>query len=477
MLDNITLFLIINIINGAGYSLINPLLPILGKKENLSESALGWMIGIFPISSCIITTMVPYLGKKFSRVKLLSVGTFLASITTILYGFLIFISNKTLLIVIIFILRIFHGFCSTIVAVLINSLTIATAKKGNTQSSLGKAEIALSIGVSAGPVICSIFYKIGGYPLPFFVTGVFSFLSVCLTFQVNAKKIKKNKEEEKDDNTNYNYLKYLIYPEVYSILIGFVVCMVSVTFYTPCIIYHLINYYSISVSISSLFFIIPIIPYVVISQFLDWISAKFGIYLTFILGFILSGISSLFIHPVPPLPQSPIFIVIGFILLGIGSVPVFIPGLVMLSENIKKIDESIDEMNANDIASAINNLFVESGNFLGPIIGGYLADNFGFKLCCIIISSVVITCSAIFTFFFYGKIKNDFCTHCLNKKSENDENINEQELEEENNDDYFKKIKANILMNKNTGRLSTSSYNKERKNDNKERNSLYSSLI
>ena len=50
-------------------------------------------------------------------------------------------------------------------------------------------------------------------------------------------------------------------------------------------------------------------------------------------------------------------------------------------------------------------------------------------------------------------------------------------MEEENNDDYFKKIKANILMNKNTGRLSTSSYNKERKNDNKERNSLYSSLI
>ena len=477
MLDNITLFLIINIINGAGYSLINPLLPILGKKENLSESALGWMIGIFPISSCTITTMVPYLGKKFSRVKLLTVGTFFGSVATILYAFLIFISNKTLLIVCFFILRIFHGFCATVSAVLINSLTIASAKKGNTQSSLGKAEIALSLGVSTGPLICSIFYKIGGYTLPFFFTGIFSFFSFFLTFKVNTKKIRKNKEDKKDDNTNNNYLKYLINPGIYSILIGFVVCMIGGTFFSPCLTYHLINSYSLSVSISSLFFIIPVVPYILISQFLDWISAKIGMYLTFTLGFILSGISSLFYYPVPPIPQSTTFIVIGFILLGIGMSPVFIPGLVMLSENIKKIDSSIDEMNANDIASSINNLFIETGNFLGPIIGGYLADNFGFKLCCVIVSSVVIACSAIFTFFFFGKIKNDFCKSFFHKESENNENINEQELEENNNDDYFKKIKANILMNKNTDRLSTSSYNKERENDNNDRNSLHSSLI
>ena len=153
MLENLTLFIIINIINGAGYSLISPLLPILGKKENLSESTLGWMIGIFPISSCIITTIVPILGKKFSRIKLLSYGTFFSAISTILYSVLIFISNQTLLIVIIFALSIFHGFFATIVSVLINSLTISSAKKGETQSSLGKSEIALSIGVSLGPVI------------------------------------------------------------------------------------------------------------------------------------------------------------------------------------------------------------------------------------------------------------------------------------------------------------------------------------
>ena len=470
-MENLTLFIIINIINGAGYTLISPLLPILGKKENLSESTLGWMIGIFPISSCIMTTMIPILGKKFSRIKLLSYATFFAAISTFLYCVLIFISNKTLLIVFFFALRIFHGFCATIVSVLISSLNISSSKKENTQSNLGKSEIALSIGTSISPLICSIFYKIGGYTLPFLFTGAFSILAFCLSFQINDKKIRKESDEVEDYN-NYNYLKYLTYPEIYSILLGFVFCMISVTFSYPCLTYHLINNYSISVSIASLFFIAPMVPYIITSQFLDKISAKIGIYFTFSLGLFLSGISSLFVYPTPPLSQSPIIILIGFFILGIGSVPVFIPGLVMLSKNIKKIDDSIDEMSANDIASAINNLCLDLGNFVGPILGGYLADNFGFQLCCFIITAIVIAYSAIFILFFFSKIKNDLSLFCLNEKSEN----NEEDIEEENNNDYFKRLKSNILMNKYTVQLIRLSYNKYKKNNNKERNSLCSSL-
>ena len=94
MLETTNLFLIINLLSGAGYSLISPLFPTLGKKDDLSEGILGWMIGIFPIAGSIFTTLVPILCKKFSRVNLLCFGTFFEAIITILYGFLIFISNK-----------------------------------------------------------------------------------------------------------------------------------------------------------------------------------------------------------------------------------------------------------------------------------------------------------------------------------------------------------------------------------------------
>jgi predicted MFS family arabinose efflux permease len=309
----------------------------LGKKDNLSEGILGWIIGIFPISGSMFTPLVPILCKKFSRINLLCFATFCEATCTICYGLLIFISNYNLLMIIIFSLRILHGCCSAIIGTLVYSLTILLADKDSTQSSLGKLEIAWAVGCSSGPLFASFFYNIGGYSLPFIASGMCLYISVYLSRQVDAKILKE--DDEKEDDGNINYFRYLFYKEIFLVLIGFSICMVNVTFYFPCLTYHLINNYSVSVSVASLFFITPIIPYIIILQFLDRISAKFGIYLTFTFGLILSGISSLFIYPVPPMPHSLLFIIIGFFMIGTGSVPVFIPGLVLLSRNIKKIDK------------------------------------------------------------------------------------------------------------------------------------------
>ena len=406
MLENTTIFLIINMISAIPYSLVTPLLPTLSKEENLSETVLGFIISLFPLAVTLFSTVVPILCKKYSRFKLLSFVTFFEAVMTILYGTLIYIPNKIMLMIIVFIIRTIHGICAGIIGTLVYSLTISFAEKGKTQTSLGRLEIAYTLGNSAGLLIASVFYKIGGYPLPFFVAGCCSFVSFYLTFQINDKIMKKDNDEKKGDD-NYNYLKYLLNPEIYSILIGFVVVMINTTYFTPSFTNHLNNNYSISVSTASLIFMTPMIPYMIIMQFLDELTSKFGNYLTFIFGVTILGISSLMIYPVPPLPQSVIVIIIGFLICGTGGVPVFIPGLVMLAKNIKKSDKSIDEMSANDIASVLNTLCTELGDFIGPILGGYLSERLGFRLCCVIVSIIVLTYASIFILFFYGKIKND----------------------------------------------------------------------
>ena len=468
MLKNTTLFLIINMLSGMGYSLVSPLIPTLGKKDNLSEGVLGWIIGIFPISGSLFTPLVPILCRKFSRINLLCFATFCEASCTICYGLLIFVSNLNILMIIIFSLRILHGCCSAIIGTLVYSLTILLADKDSTQSSLGKLEIAWAVGCSSGPLFASFFYNIGGYSLPFIASGMCLYISVYLSRQVDAKILKE--DDEKEDDGNINYLRYFFYKEIFLILIGFSICMINVTFYFPCLTYHLTNNYSVSVSIASLFFITPVIPYILILQFLDSISAKFGIYLTFTFGLILSGISSLFIFPVPPIPHSLFFIIIGFLIIGTGSVPVFIPGLVMLSRNIKKIDKKIDEMSANDIASAINNLCVELGDFLGPILGGFLTDKFGFSVCCFLVSMLGIFYALIFIFFFFEKIKNDFNLVCQNKKPENGD---DNEIDRNENDDYIPNFKMYFSMNKYKIR-SYSFKNLERSNN--PRISLYTSI-
>ena len=406
MLENTTIFLIINMISAIPYSLISPLLPTLGQKNNLSETILGWIISLYPLSMSIFSPIIPILGKKYSRIKLLSFATFFISVITVLYAFLLYISNKTLLLIIIFSMRIFHGICSAIASILLYSLTISYAEKGKTQSSLGRLEVAYSIGSSTGFLVDSIFYKIGGYQLPFFVAGFCSFISFCLTFKINDKN-NQNDNEEKKEEDNYNYFKYLYNPEIVAILIGFVLIMITITFYIPCLTNHLNINYSISVSMASLLYITPIIPYIIIMHFLDSITAKFGNYITFISGIIALGIANVMIYPVPPLPQSFIVVFIGLLICANETVPAFIPGIVILSKNIKKMDKSIDEMSANDIASVLYSMCMESGDFLGPVLGGYLSEKFGFKLCCVIVSIIVMTYSAIFILLFFGKIKND----------------------------------------------------------------------
>ena len=419
-MKNTTLFFLLIMFSGMGYSLVSPLFPSLGKKDNLGEEILGWIISTYSIAGTIFTPIVPMLSKKFSRVKLLSFATFFEATCTLSYGFLPFIDNYIFLITIIFLLRILHGICSAIIGTLVYSLTISLADENETQTSIGNLEIGWSLGTAFGPLFASLFYRLGGYSAPFILLGLLLYVSVYITFKIDSRKL--NKDEESDENPPF--ASFLVYPEIFIILFALIINMIEVTFYFPCLTNHLTNNYKLSISNASLFFIIPIIPYAVIIQFLDNISSKFGIYLTFTIGFSLLSFGPLLLYPCPPVPKSLISIFLGFLIIGSGSSPVFVLGLVALAKNIAKIDSNIDELTANDISSAINNLTISIGDFIGPIIGGFLTSHCNFKVCCFIIFLFGFIYSIIFILYFLKNIKEDINTLLTAKKEEEDEKQN-----------------------------------------------------
>ena len=327
-MKNTTLFFLLIMFSGMGYSLVSPLFPSLGKKDNLGEEILGWIISTYSIAGTIFTPIVPMLSKKFSRVKLLSFATFFEATCTLSYGFLPFIHNYIFLITIIFLLRILHGICSAIIGTLVYSLTISLADENETQTSIGNLEIGWSLGTAFGPLFASLFYRLGGYSAPFILLGLLLYVSVYITFKIDSRKL--NKDEESDENPPF--ASFLVYPEIFIILFALIINMIEVTFYFPCLTNHLTNNYKLSISNASLFFIIPIIPYAVIIQFLDNISSKFGIYLTFTIGFSLLSFGPLLLYPCPPVPKSLISIFLGFLIIGSGSSPVFVLGLVALAK-------------------------------------------------------------------------------------------------------------------------------------------------
>ena len=399
---NLILFFM-NMFSGMGFSILSPLFPAFGIKNGLTESLIGWVIGVFALSSTCISPFTPRLIKRFTRIKLLQISTFCEASSTLLYGIISYINSFYALLIFMFIIRIIHGCCCGIIGTLVFSLTISLSKPSEVQKALGNLEIAWCIGITSGPIFASIFYKIGGYHLPFLMLGSFLYISFYLSTKVAQV---KTESEEKNDG-DPPFLKYFAYCDVILILGVFFSGYIAQSFFFPSLTNHLKKEFGLSVSISSLFFIIIAISNFIILHFLDSVTKKFGHYGTSCIGLIIVSFGVLMIYPYPPIPKSIICIIFGFVLIGGGGVPVFIPGLVALSKHIKKIDPNVDDLSVNDITSAINFLTINIGDFSGPIIGGFLSTNLGFKYSCLIISSFIILYCLIFFIYFYKYIFND----------------------------------------------------------------------
>ena len=421
MKKSLILLFCMNMFSGMGYSIVAPLFPSLEKYFSISEALLGWIISTYAISNTCITPFIPLLCKHFSRIKLLYFATFFEATCTFLYSFLESISSLYLFLLIVFFLRIIHGICSAFIATLVYSIACSLATEEELKSALGYIEIGLSLGSSSGPIFASLFYHLGGYQLPFIVLGLFLYISVYLTKILGKEKIDKDEEFKEDPS----FFKYLKYKDIILIFGALALGMIAFTFFFPCLTNHLTNKYNLSISSSSLFFSVPVISYFIMINLNNFISKKIGNFYSICIGLFSNVIGVYLIYPLPPFPKNIISIIIGLALIGAGGPLIFILGLIELATIVKKYSANYDQNTINDIASAINNLFISIGDLLGPIIGGFLSSHFGFEFCCVII------CVSFFIFylvfqFYYGK--GDKVENLLSNDNNNNDirELNEQ---------------------------------------------------
>ena len=394
------LLFFMNMFSGMGYSIVAPLFPTLEKYFSISEAIIGWIISTYSISNTIITPFIPSLCKRFSRIKLLYFATFFEATCTFLYAFLENISSLNIFLIIVFFLRIIHGICSAFIATLVYSIACSLASEEEIKDALGYIEIGLSLGSTTGPLFVSVFYNIGGYHLPFIILGIFLYISVYLTKILD----KENVDKKEEINEEPSFFKFLFYREAILIFGALLLGMFAFTFFFPSFTNHLTKRYNLSVSISSLFFSIPVITYFIMINFTNIISKKIGNFHSISTGILLNTFAVYLIFPLPPFPENIYYIILGLALIGAGSPPIFILGLLELSKIIKKINSDYDTNTINDIASALNNLFISIGDLLGPIIGGFLSSHFSFKIGCIF-NFVIFSCFYILFLVFYDKRK------------------------------------------------------------------------
>ena len=400
MKKSIILLICMNMFSAMGYSIVAPLFPVLGKDFSISEALLGWIISTYAITNCITTPFVPKLCKRFSRIKLLYFATFFEATCTLLYSFLEEIPSLISFLIIVFFLRIIHGIFASFIITLVYSLTCSLSDEEEVKTNLGYIEMGMSVGSSAGPLFVSILYKIGGYKLPFFLLGLFLYISVFLTRILENEKL-DNKEIEEDPS----FFRFLNNLDIILISGALVLSMVAFTFYFPCLTNHLFEKYNLGVSSSSLFFSVPLLSYLIIVNFINIISKILGNYHSLSAGILVNVIGIYLIYPLPPFPNHIVFIIIGLALIGVGSL-IFIFSLLELSKIIKKISGNYDQNTINDIASAVNNFFTAIGDLLGPIIGGFFSSHFSFKISCIFIFTIFTIYYILFLCFYTKDSKN-----------------------------------------------------------------------
>ena len=396
---------------GMSYSIFPPLFPALKSKNEISQILMGLIIGIFGLSYIIIIALTPYLYKKFTPLILFNFSIISEVICILLYGFLGPLNLTSIILIII--LRIIHGCCCGIKRTLVSSVAISISKKENSDVSLEYLDAEWYLGTLLGPLISSAFYKLGGYSLPFIVLGLLIYTSKCLTFHLEQEGI----EIQEDIENNILNLKYLLYSDSKMILGSLLLGIIAQTFYYPSLTIHLKRTFNLPVSISCLFFIISSATYLISIQFINIMSKQIGLYSISFLGLSLLSLSIVMIYPFLPISPNIVFLIMGLALIGIGNGFIFIPGLILLSNNIKRIYSNIDIYTLNEIISSITNLTFGLGSFLGPSISGLLTTYFSFKYCCLILSIIIcIYCIIFFTIYnkFILNQENNFIKYLSN---------------------------------------------------------------
>ena len=430
-MENVNLLALINLFSGIGNSLASPFFPYLNTKFPLTDAILGWIISTYSLASTLFNSLVPFLIKKYSHLKLLFISAFFEAVCTILYSCLIYFPSFKTFLLTMFLLRIIHGCCSSMIGVVVYSLAVSLSEEEKAKIYLTNMEIGWSLGKIIGPIIGAICFRFGGYILPFTFLGMILFISLLLVNKINLKfqlKEEINENEDKNKKRNDDIGNFVYSAEAWIILFGFVIGIVVDCYFYPCLTYHLAYNYGLSISFASLFFTVPIIVYIIAVGILNNYQNNLGIYIAYTLGLIFTALGPLFAYPIKIIPKNIFFVLFGLILIGVGQAPIFVQGFVLLTNIIKKINPNKDEITLNDISSTLNNITIDIGGFIGPIIGGFLTTKYNFNICCFIIFFVSCIYLIIFFVYFYKDIKNDLYIIFGKGEDNKEDNSNEKAL-------------------------------------------------
>jgi len=160
-----------------GLGIISPLMPIYAKSLGATGISLGIIFSGFSLSRAIFMPIVGKLSDKKGRKTFITTGLLLYSLISLLYVLATKVYYLTTV-------RLIHGIASAMIVPVAMAYIGETAEKGKEGSSMGTFNMALFLGMGAGPFlggllnqsfgIASVFYAMAGLTaIAFLITLLF----------------------------------------------------------------------------------------------------------------------------------------------------------------------------------------------------------------------------------------------------------------------------------------------------------------
>ncbi|CAI6348688.1 unnamed protein product [Macrosiphum euphorbiae] len=304
---------------------------------------------------------------------MLVIGIVLNALSTIAFGYLTYIDERNIFLLLSLCLRVLESLGATGAMVAAFSLT-AVSFPESVASTFSALEVCYGIGYIVGPTLGALLFEVGGFSLPFVVMGFItlgtSFL-VCILMKQDVPSPNKAK-------TKVTHLM-----RVPTVLVNSIATLITATamgYYSATLEPHIRGFGLSSVEVGFMFIIsggtyaliVPVVGYV----YDTGLNPK----KIMIIGTILTVVSFSMVGPAPfmPIEKSMLWVVIGLVIQGIAL------GMICVPTFVDSMTAAFQSGFPNDIHTygLFSGIWTSSfalGAFLGPSIAGVLYDMVGFE--------------------------------------------------------------------------------------------------
>lgn len=360
--------------------------PKEAEAKGATPSQYGFVFGIVHLSAFLSAPIFAKYGNSIGPKLLYNVGALVQSLQGIAFGFLAYVDNLGWFLGLSYFLRALDGMADAASwgAILSMLMKIWPDKVASIMS---WTELFFGLGYTIGPAVGSFLYSVGGFLLPFEVTGGIGLVIAVLIFFVIPNVDKIQETDSKDTITEPVETKPSLTltavaksPKLFMPYVDNIINFVGYGFIEAMIEPHLDEAGATQAQVG-FFFLIMGALYMVTTPIIGYTCDRIkSPIVVSILGNVFMAVAFVFVGPLPWIPiQSSVDL-----LFGIGAWVGFSYTFCMVSTFSRAHGEAMrkgynDDLSTYLILSGLWSTSFYFGNFAGPTVGGFLVEYLDFR--------------------------------------------------------------------------------------------------